>query len=90
MSPTEQSDFRVMVRSATDQEREGVVERQHGAPLASDACVLVFLDGRTVGWGDDYGTFHLLPSPSLAGVIEEAGEQLLEAAAHFWDVESRS
>ena len=57
-----------------------------GEPLASDVCVGVWLDGRLVGWGDDYGTFRLLPAPSSAGRIEDAGEELLDAAGRFWEL----
>lgn len=80
--------FSVSIKSATDEERRSI-ERTSSAPLASDACVLVRLNDRLIGWGDDYGTFHPPTGPTSLGRLEEAGERLLQAAVELWEVENR-
>ena len=84
------SDFRIIIREAQPHERKWIEARTAAGPnLGSDHCVAVWLGARLVGWGDDYGSFHLLPGPSSAGLIEEAGEALLATAVAFWEAEDR-
>lgn len=83
-----QSVFGVSVRAASDPERAHL-ERQEGL-LASDACVLVRIDGAIVGWGDDYGTYTVLSEPrSITAARKEAGEALLAAATDLWEAEAK-
>lgn len=87
--------FRISIAPADPHERRYVEHteasgRMATESLASDACVIVRLGERIIGWGDDYGTFHLLPSPSSRGLIEEAGGKLLVAAVEFWEVEANA
>lgn len=79
--------FGVVIREAEALER-AACGRTHGT-LASDHCVVVYVDGRLIGWGDDYGTFHPIEAPSSAGKLEAAGEALLAAAQDFWEAEAR-
>jgi hypothetical protein len=75
------TDFALSIRPASPVQRD-VVEQLEGAPLGSDACVLVYVGPKLVGWGDDYGTFHGLEQ---SGVSRERGEALLQAATEVWE-----
>lgn len=79
--------FRVIIREAEPHERREI--EAWGSSLASDHCIAVWLGGRLVGWGDDYGSFHPRCGPISAGRLEEIGEKLLEAAVEFWEAESK-
>lgn len=81
--PEQGDSWSVNLYRATSHQREHL-ELIHG-PFASDVCILVEVDGRLIGWGDDYGTLRLLPAQSL-GKVEDAGEELLATAARFWEV----
>jgi hypothetical protein len=90
MTPAQPSDFRLIIREAQSHERREIEARNAaGAELGSDVCIAVWLDAKIVGWGDDYGSFHVLPAPTSAGHLELAGEALLAAAVAFWEAESQ-
>jgi hypothetical protein len=78
-----QREFRVSVAAAVDNERELIEELD--SPVASDACVIVRIAGRIVGWGDDYGTFRAIKD---SGISQERGEALLLAAVGVWEASS--
>jgi hypothetical protein len=86
MTDSHTSDWDISLREARPSEREEIESRTaSGEPIASDACIVVYLGDRLVGWGDDYGTFHVLPAPTSGGEVERAGEALLEFAGIFYD-----
>lgn len=81
-------EFRLLIRAATLRERDQIEARTaSGEGIASDACIGVWVDRRLVGWGDDYGTYRVLPAPTSAGQLEEVGENLLAAAIALWEAE---
>lgn len=83
-------DFRFVIRDAELVERDRIeAGTASGESLGSDACMVVSLDDKIIGWGDDYGTFHVLPAPTSDSELERAGEALLAAAAGFYAVTLR-
>lgn len=84
MDEARKSNFHLMIRQAQVDEREEIEARTASGELATDVCIAVWVDGQIVGWGDDYGTFRVLPAPTSGGELERAGEALLEFAEIFY------
>lgn len=79
-------DFRIIIRETQPHERR-LIEAKNaaGSDLGSDHCVAVWLGTKIIGWGDDYGTFHLSQSERLSEATgSDARERAMNAMMALW------